>query len=264
MTRIASSRFPGPSHAISPLLVPRFSLPHSPTALGGTRYFIGNEALADTKIEAAKFCFEDSSGLHGRACTELNSRHYSYTGDIPFLNSTKDQSLHKIIAALSGQIKFGATPDGANGEFIDLNDDGSNIPNRENPNYCADSPEADAVPFPCILKHLAKGNTPFDSDGNVRQWTGSQANWYIYGLPVMQQQARPCLAQLACWYCRMLGSLYSISLALNKKRSMLDVPERGSRRARCMYSARTWCCAIMTTFFFTFLAVGTSGAMDMS
>ena len=95
---------------------------------------------------------------------------------------------------MSGQIDDGLNSDGLNGEFVDLNNDGYNTPLRENPNYCSGNPEAEAVPFPCILRNLAEGMSVFMTDGNIRQWSGSTANWCVCAYHILGGIAMPSSA----------------------------------------------------------------------
>ena len=84
----------------------------------GWSHYVGNAELNSLSIASAEMClqrtWDATAGACATNCVPIADSDFTYTGsELDALNS----GVKKVIAAMSGQVDYGATVDGANGAF---------------------------------------------------------------------------------------------------------------------------------------------------
>lgn len=121
-------------------------------------YYIGNQALAGMTLTAAELCFGDSTAAV-ELCMALESEMYEYTNPIGGPELDGSSGLHKIIAALSGQVPPGKNSGAVDGNFVTYTTGKNIVPTFEDPDYCFidpvngpfNEPTKHGLPIPCSL-----------------------------------------------------------------------------------------------------------------
>lgn len=111
-------------------------------------HYVGNQALNAIPFSEAQWCTSDGANTH---CFPISASDYTYTGgEVAVLSD----NVRKVIGALSGQVPYGASVDGASGDFY-----ASRV----------------AQHHPVCPAHAAANY------GHIRQWTGNDADWHSWG-----------------------------------------------------------------------------------